>query len=283
VEYFQYCNYCYPNDPYPKILDACQVYKFMFYQTFRSRKERGGARVNSRTEIKFDPLKYNEVIKLYETWMLGNTGIQPPEPKKTVQLSTMQRLREGIFNLGMMVKEGFDDMIRERESTAVKVAAFHSVMAASLGTTSKRKGTSYDVVSKRARTSSPMQHDGSPPTPDISQHRLAMKHHSLHTLYNKWYGLGEYFDLPGPGGIAALEASEKTKWRKHFSPNEIKNCSRVKMIVAGIDAMQCRLQRDTEMAIEELDLIFTEEAKKSVTSSMVIIMQTMGLVSKKKS
>jgi hypothetical protein len=195
-----------------------------------------------------------------------------------------QRLREGLCNLGTMVKDGFDDMIRERESTALKLATFHSAMAASL-TTSKRKATSYEIVSKRARrTSSPMQqHDGRPPTPDVlSQHRLAMKHHSLHTLYNEWYGLGEYFDLPVPGGIAALEATEKTKWRKHFSPNEVKNFSRVKMIVAGIDAMQCRLQRDTEVAIEELDLIFTEEAKKSV-ASMVVIMQTMGLVSKKKS
>jgi hypothetical protein len=62
-----------------------------------------------------------------------------------------QHLREGLFNLGMMVKEGFDDMIGECESTAVKLAAFHSVMTASLGTTSKKKGTSYDVVSKKSK------------------------------------------------------------------------------------------------------------------------------------
>jgi hypothetical protein len=198
-----------------------------------------------------------------------------------------QRLREGLFNLGTMVKDGFDDMIRERESTAVKLSAFHSAMAASLGATSKRKGTSYEsLAAKRTKMSSPpmQQHDGgrSPSTPDVTQHRLAMKHHSLHTLFNEWYGLGEYLDIPVPGGIAALEASEKTKWRKHFSANEVKNFSRVKMVVAGIDAMQCRIQRETEVAIEELDVIYTEEAKKSV-ASMAIIMQTMGLVSKKKS
>jgi hypothetical protein len=93
AEYFQYCDYCHPNDPYSKILDANKVYKFMFYQAFRGQKERGGPRVNNRTVIKFDPEKYREVIKLYETWMLGNTGIQPPEPKKPVQLSTIDQYK----------------------------------------------------------------------------------------------------------------------------------------------------------------------------------------------
>jgi hypothetical protein len=136
--------------------------------------------------------------------------------ERRTSLVDHQHLQEGVFNLGTMVKEGFDDMIPERESTAVKLSAFHSAMTASLGITSKRKGTSYGIVAKRTRKSSPMQHDGCPPTPDDSQHRLAMKHHSLHTLYNEWYGLGEYLYLPVPGDIAALEASKNTKWRSIF-------------------------------------------------------------------
>jgi hypothetical protein len=94
IEYFQYCDYCYPHDIYSKILDAQKVYKFMFYQTFRSQKARGGPRVqNDQIVIKFDAVKYEEVMARYQTWMSGNDGVEPPEPLKPVQLSTIDQYK----------------------------------------------------------------------------------------------------------------------------------------------------------------------------------------------
>jgi hypothetical protein len=48
-EYFQYCNCCYPFDHYNKVLDANKLYRFMFYQAFRSQKKRGGTRVTQNS------------------------------------------------------------------------------------------------------------------------------------------------------------------------------------------------------------------------------------------
>jgi hypothetical protein len=48
-EYFQYCTSLYPMDPYANVLSQYKVYHFIFYQSFRDQKERGGkcnARIN---------------------------------------------------------------------------------------------------------------------------------------------------------------------------------------------------------------------------------------------
>ena len=46
-----------------------------------------------------------------------------------------------------------------------------------------------------------------------SEHRLALKHFSLHGIYDEWYGLGRFLDKPVIGGIAALETMYKATWR----------------------------------------------------------------------
>jgi hypothetical protein len=95
-EYFQYCDHCYPREAYAKILDARKVYKFMFYHTFRSQKARGGPAapvLNDQIVMKFDPIKYAEVMTRYQTWMSGNGGSEPPEPVKPVQLSTIDQYK----------------------------------------------------------------------------------------------------------------------------------------------------------------------------------------------
>jgi hypothetical protein len=84
----------------------------------------------------------------------------------------------------------------------------------------------------------------------------------LHTLYNEWYRLGESLHFPVPRGIAALEASTKAKWRRHFSDNDVKTFSRVKMTVAGIEALQYQAQCDMAIVIDDLDLSYAMEAKK---------------------
>jgi hypothetical protein len=89
-EYFQYCDYCYPTDYYNKVLDANKLYRFMFYQAFRNQKKRGG---KGGTENRFDPADYEEITEKYQTWMLGNSNAEPPEPNNPVQNSTMDQYK----------------------------------------------------------------------------------------------------------------------------------------------------------------------------------------------
>ena len=91
-EYFQYCNCCYPLDYYNKVLDANKLYRFMFYQAFRSQKKRGGKRV-TQNSIRFDLADYNEMTQKYQTWMTGNSNAEPPEPDNPVQNSTMDQYK----------------------------------------------------------------------------------------------------------------------------------------------------------------------------------------------
>jgi hypothetical protein len=41
-EFLQFASHVYPQDPYKNSLNAEKVYRFMFYETFRGQKKRGG-------------------------------------------------------------------------------------------------------------------------------------------------------------------------------------------------------------------------------------------------
>ena len=43
-EFNNFCKKIYPNDPHATILNHEKVYKFMYYQTFREQKPRGGSK-----------------------------------------------------------------------------------------------------------------------------------------------------------------------------------------------------------------------------------------------
>ena len=43
-EFLQFTAHAYPDDPYRNSLNAERVYRFMFYQTFRGKKKRGGGK-----------------------------------------------------------------------------------------------------------------------------------------------------------------------------------------------------------------------------------------------
>jgi hypothetical protein len=196
-----------------------------------------------------------------------------------------ERITNGLTKVDATISALSESMVARDVASDKRQAEFHLAMAARLGfaSTGTINGTIQGVV---PASSSPAQqrrlvvNNGA--SLPASKHRLAMQHQSLQTLYDEWYGIGECLDLPVPGGIAALEANHKAKWRNHFSGHEIKNFSRVKMVVTGIDEMQRRTQRPIDSVIDELDLVFKEEAKKSV-AKMVIIVQKRGLVDKKKS
>jgi hypothetical protein len=79
-EFHQFAAHVYPQDPYRNSLNAKKVYRFMFYQTFRGQKKRGGKR--RTTVIYFDSTGYDSVMDKFEIWWKeGREGEAPKADK----------------------------------------------------------------------------------------------------------------------------------------------------------------------------------------------------------
>lgn len=59
-EFFMFCDFEYGNDPFKYILEYTKVYKFMYYQSFREQKQRGGKKQEGK-EL-FDLEAYRELM-----------------------------------------------------------------------------------------------------------------------------------------------------------------------------------------------------------------------------
>jgi hypothetical protein len=92
-EYFQYCTSCYPNDPYAKVLSQYKVYRFIFYQSFRNAKKRGGTQAQRESGAKFLRSDYDSVMDTYKLWLASNDGMAPPEPTKPVGKQTIDQYK----------------------------------------------------------------------------------------------------------------------------------------------------------------------------------------------
>jgi hypothetical protein len=94
-EYFGYCASLYPNDRYASVLSQFKVYRFMFYQSFRDQKKRGGTRaatqMNGNNFVRSD---YDSVMDKYDVYLSNNhDGSAPPEPTKPVGKQTIDQYK----------------------------------------------------------------------------------------------------------------------------------------------------------------------------------------------
>ncbi|KAG7338206.1 hypothetical protein IV203_025118 [Nitzschia inconspicua] len=62
-EWFQYCDHVYPTDPYKYNMNFDKIYLFMFFQTFRQQKKRGGNRKLQKQDIYFDAEAYDNLMR----------------------------------------------------------------------------------------------------------------------------------------------------------------------------------------------------------------------------
>ncbi len=124
-----------------------------------------------------------------------------------------------------------------------------------------------------------------PPSPADAasgrRHRMVPKHHSIQSLFDEWYGLGDSLDKPVVGGIAALETRYKSKWRNHFSASEKKLFSRSQMVIRGILTTVENTDETLDTVINSFELPYEVDAKMSM-AKMATIVQEYGLVTKKK-
>jgi hypothetical protein len=192
--------------------------------------------------------------------------------------------------LKTMVQDGFQagftalhEYNRERDS---QLAARLHTMAEGLALPSPSIGAGAPFPPRRRQqqqqeSPSPAG-DVTPPSPGPRHHRMVLKHHSIESLWNEWYGLGEFEGKPVVGGIDAIERHDKSKWRKHFSMSEKKHFSRSQIVIRGINATIHDRGETFETTMESFEVTYEAEAKFSM-AKMAAIVQTLGLVARKKS
>ena len=126
-----------------------------------------------------------------------------------------------------------------------------------------------------------------PPSPADAasgrRHRMVPKHHSIQSLFDEWYGLGDSLDKPVVGGIAALETRYKSKWRNHFSASEKKLFSRSQMVIRGILTTVENTDETLDTVINSFELPYKVDVKLLMAKMATTIVQEHGLVTKKKS
>jgi hypothetical protein len=191
--------------------------------------------------------------------------------------------KEQLKTMVQGVQDGFKsqaDYNRGRDSNLSNVLL---TMAAGFRPAASSTSTStFPPPNQQERQQSPSPAgDVTSPSPGPRNHRMVLKHHSIQSLWNEWYGLGDWEGKPVVGGIAAMERHEKSKWRKHFSMSEKKHFSRSQIVIKGINTTIHDRGETFETTMESFELTFEEEAKLSM-GKMADIVQKLGLVAKKK-
>ena len=96
------------------------------------------------------------------------------------------------------------------------------------------------------------------------KHNIKLKHMSLQSIYDEWYGLEAFEGYPIEGGIEALEKKYKNKWRDHFQNGQRIQFGRTKAIVMAINNCATATNVSISTVIDELQPIYVGECKSSV-------------------
>ena len=101
------------------------------------------------------------------------------------------------------------------------------------------------------------------------------KHQSLRSLYEEWYGLGDYCD--GTGGVDGRNKRQGARWRAHINRQHYSRCSR---IVSAIDTTALQNSSGWETAVKTLESMF--QSSNCSLSKMVLQLQEAGVLQKGK-
>lgn len=87
-EWWEFCEYQYPNDPYKYNLSAEKIYRFFFFLTFQEQKKRGGKRSNASAGPAFDSAAYEAVMSHFKDITPGQTVFDFAQPKNPISHSS---------------------------------------------------------------------------------------------------------------------------------------------------------------------------------------------------
>ena len=117
---------------------------------------------------------------------------------------------------------------------------------------------------------------GRPAASPIEERKLLeIRHETLETMYNEWYGLGSFTD--DEGGIAGRNQKYGSAWRKHFPRQDY---SRLSRIINAIDSLKTKDNLRTEDAIQCLEPLY-QKCGKSLRK-MVDTLQQQGYLTRGK-
>ncbi|KAG7347926.1 centromere DNA-binding like protein [Nitzschia inconspicua] len=101
-EWFQYCDHVYPTDPYKYNMNFDKIYLFMFFQTFRQQKKRGGNRQLQQQDIYFDAEAYDNLMRPFAGLSLGQRLLENAphveNPISESQFATYKAALRRIYN-----------------------------------------------------------------------------------------------------------------------------------------------------------------------------------------
>ena len=93
-------------------------------------------------------------------------------------------------------------------------------------------------------------------------------HNSIQDLYDEWYGLGKYKNIPIEGGIEAMERLYSSKWRMGRNDKGFpKRFSRIRMVIAAINERVANGANGTTVAqvIKEMDYLYQNDAQRKLS------------------
>ena len=67
-----------------------------------------------------------------------------------------------------------------------------------------------------------------------ARHAMKFRHQTLTSVYNEWFGQGEFRGVPITSGLCGMEHKYGTKWRKHFKNRDKKHFSRMRSVMTAI-------------------------------------------------
>lgn len=97
-------------------------------------------------------------------------------------------------------------------------------------------------------------------------------------IYQEWKGIGRFEGVPIAGGLEAVEATTKKKWRKDFKSADQKHFSRVVQLMGAIEREEAKEGVTLAAVLEAMDERFVSQ-KRSL-SGLIVELQKTGLVPK---
>ena len=105
------------------------------------------------------------------------------------------------------------------------------------------------------------------PFPGFGHQMFDGVHPSVQDIYDEWYGLGKFKDIPIEGGIDAMERLYSSKWRMHRNPKGFpKRFSRIRMIVTAINDRLINGPNGNNLSqvIDEMNELYQKEAERKL-------------------
>jgi hypothetical protein len=103
-------------------------------------------------------------------------------------------------------------------------------------------------------------------------------HKSVQSMYNEYYGKGDFKLIPILGGLLGMETKFGAKWRKHI-PGGSKLIGRMKAVMQAIELMAGTDGSSVEASIDKLELVFqAKDGGNKSLSKLVDILKKQGIV-----